>query len=310
MNVAEYSKNYNRFLFITLKLLVFLIYNYILFITFEVVYIYILYTCFLGLGIGSAVLYGVQENTNRKKFLILTFFFSFLSFLMFFIIYKLPVRFYREFRLFLSIRPLPMYVISFCLISLIIVGAVFYRKSKYTNKQLLFILIIVSPLFAYLFFNHIVYLCDMYDWSKVSNYEWVKFYLIPLPILYPCFLALGTRMAISYRLIKSNHINKKTIFVLIPLYSIFAYVVTIVAIYFSNICREISFSDFAYFLRLAIEETPVYADPPSSLSIMINGLIWIAEFFITSFSAWLFIIFTCPWLSPLSQSKLEEIREE
>ncbi len=304
--ISKFTENDNYLLSSVVVLLIFLIYNYILFITFEVVYIYFLYNCFLGLGIGSAILYGVQKNrhTNTKRFFILALLFSFLAYLMLISIYVFPTEFYREFRLFLSARPLPMCGLYCCLTALIIGGSVFYR-TKYTSKQLFFILIILFSFLAYLIFNHAIYLLYKYDWSSIYDIRGGTFKLLTLThIFYTSFLVLGIRVVVLYGVQQDRYPSKKSMFILSLLSSVLAYLIFLIALYFSDYRVEISFLNFMHFLRCVIEEIPLTLNS-SILSIILNVNIWLIEFLITSFSAWFFIIFTCPRYSPLNYSGLK-----
>lgn len=310
ISVSKFNKKPSRFRLILLGVVVFLIYNYLLFIAFQVIYTYFLYTCFLGLGIGSAILYGLQRNkyTSKKTLFILTLLFSFLASVMFIFIYDLPTEFYSGFREFLSTRPIPLYTIYFFIIILIIIGAIFYRRGEYTNKYLLFTFIILCPFIVYLLLNHAIYLNNIYDWSNIhSKIRELRYKLISIiNVFYICFLGLGIRIAIPYNIRQNKYASKKTLFILTFLSSFFVYLVLILAIYISSDRINFTFFDFIFFLRCIVEEIPIYFDSSTALSIIANIQIWIVEFLITFLSAWFFIFVYQRISSPVCLNRLKE----
>jgi hypothetical protein len=86
-NNIEYPEKFRLTRKLIIYFLICLIGGFILYIIPGCVYIYILYNCFLGLSIGSAISSGLRQNNSVKKFL------SIPTFIYFFIAYSMLVIF-------------------------------------------------------------------------------------------------------------------------------------------------------------------------------------------------------------------------
>jgi len=220
----EFRKKYDFFISITLALLAFLICSYILFTSSQFItsinyfcpfrlIIYILHNCLLGLVIGCAISYGLQQNkyVNKNVLFILILLCAFYAYCK-----------YNPWYNYISIKALTnllvhyrsLNILYFFLVALGIGGFISHRGNKDSNLS--FILIILCSVITYLTISRYYKI----PWELYNGETGIKLY--HLCIIYLCFLSLVIREAIL-KMKESRYSLKQILFIVVPLFSLLAY---------------------------------------------------------------------------------------
>ena len=281
---------------------------------------YIIHNCLIGLIIGCAISYGLQENKYATKK----------------ILFILIVLCSVSANLIYSFSPCPIPINNLCfclLVCLSIAGFIFYRKNRSFNVFFIGIILLVHSV-----------LCIIYKpqgpRQRIFNIynEDAGVKLQQLYLLFFFFLSLVIIEAISYELKQKRVPDKKKVFIWILLCSFITYLSLSVIYYIlapeefassywnflwiqikHNIRPQIGYYDnpwgggmwegmpigfkiFGYFIDFCKTLTfnKISYD---NLVIIVTILLCFAEFLITSLSAWIYITYT--YFSP-SSSKLAQ----
>lgn len=267
--------------------------------------IYALHYCIIGLIIGCSISYGLKENkySNKRNLLIFIFLCSITSG-----IYNLDYNFLYLFTK--SINTFFLYIVC-----LGIGGFIFYRKNSY-----IYLILTGTSMVVYL----IIYI--IYKPLTETGLRLQQMYLI-----FFFFFSIILIEFVLYILRQKVTLNKKAIFILIfisfiiiHLVSSFFYYILVPDRFFTdnywafllnpleNIhCREICFFPEHLWknynkIKYIYEIITFHKINSDNLGIIIGIHIWIAEFLITVFSAWTFVLYTCPCLATSNNNNIKE----
>lgn len=168
-----------------------------------------------------------------------------------------------------------LYIVCNIFFGLILGIAISYgiKRHKYKNKKNLFILIVFCSFFIYFVFPMIF----LYIFFRTGYIE------------YPC---------VTYTIQHNENYNIIKVFLFETLFWWPLYPSGDTSIMGSIIMRITELFKYA---PADWEKIAFNVTPP-----VVNTVFLFTQFLITIFCTWGFIIFTCPWLSPLRQSNLEE----
>lgn len=246
----EFNKKLIVFYGLITGLVAYLVFSFLLSIVPKTVYI--LYSCAIGLGIGSAISYGInkKEYISRQILFILIILSALIAFFTFIAINMCPSMHTLYLHLGESLcNSIKWHAFYNCLAFLLTGLFIFYGQNNYINRKYLFKLSALCSLMTFLTYNlsaHIYYeFIDIeHNWFY-KNLLWPG--LIPI-LLYYFLLAFGIRTAIFYRMKQNKYINKKNIVLLICLSSFLTYLFFSFFLYAGNIVfdpdRETGFFGF------------------------------------------------------------------
>ena len=270
----EFNKKLIIFCGFITALVAYLILCFFLFILPKTIYIF--YSCATGLGIGTAISYGINRENfiNRRILFVLVILSSLLAFLMFQTPYMTISGNHTlylhlgEYLFKMLISPIPLF---FSLLVFTGTGVFIFYSQRNIKKKILFILTVLYIFSAFLTCN-LIFIKSSDFIEPIDNktlFYTMELFVVPAAvyILYNCLLAFGIRRLISYRIEKNVSISKKFIIQLICLSLLTAYVFFTFYPYVNNMIfrfdkGKTGFGDFLFCICSSAAQQPfsLYGD--------------------------------------------------
>lgn len=286
---------------------------------------YACHYCIIGLVIGCAVSYGLQENKQRlNKILLFLIYICSISTIW---LYSLGYKFF-----FLSS---PINIFLFSLVCLGMGGVIFYRKNRYIN------IFYVGISFAIYLVISVMYKPFQEEYNNETALRLQQLYL-----LFFSFFSLIIAEFISHKVKQKGYPGKKQIFIWIVLFSLIihsglsfvfyglapndvvfqdgskvdSYCKFLYFRFYNNCYPQMGYHYYCYYLgEEKIHKFNFYEEivrfyekitfgkiDSDNINVIIGIQLWIAEFLITIFCAWKFVVSTCLSTLTLNNNNIQE----